>query len=103
MDAGEMPHEALQRELIEEVGLPVHVKELQDIFPMVNDEGVRIGIVLAFRAVPADSAEIPFVADDVQAAAWYAPEEIPADLAFESTSSLLQGWMETERKFGGEV
>ena len=95
MDAGEMPKEALQRELDEEIGLPVHINALLDIFPMLDEEGARIGIVLAFQAVPANSAEIPFVADDVQAAAWYRPEEIPEDVAFESTLSLLQGWTDS--------
>ena len=103
MDAGEMPHEALQRELDEEIGLPVHIGVLLDIFPMLNEQGARIGIVLAFQAVPAGSAEIPFVADDVQAAAWYGPEKIPANLAFESTRSLLRGWMESEKKSDTDV
>ena len=96
MDAGEMPLDALQRELNEEVGLPVEVGCLLDIFPMVNDEGERIGIVLAFEAGPSESAAIPYVADDVQAAGWYRPEEIPTDIAFDSTRSLLQRWIEAE-------
>lgn len=103
MDAGEMPQEALQRELGEEIGLPAHIGGLQDIFPMVDEAGVRIGIVLAFRAAPAASADIPFAADDVQAAAWYAPEEIPDDLAFESTRTLLQSWIATEEKIDQDV
>ena len=103
MDAGEMPQEALQRELCEEIGLQVHIDDLLDIFPMVNDVSARIGIVLAFRAFPAESAEIPFAADDVQAAAWFAPQEIPVDLAFDSTRTLLQGWMETEEKLDTEA
>ena len=96
MDAGEMPREALQRELNEEVGLAVEIGRLLNIFPMVNDEGERIGIVLAFEAAPSESAAIPYVADDVQAAGWYRPEEIPTEIAFDSTRYLLQRWMELE-------
>lgn len=92
MDAGEMPEEALQRELLEEVGLRVKIGDLIDIFPMVNDEGRRIGIVLAFRAEPSGSAEIPYVADDAQEANWYGAKQIPAELAFESTETLLKNW-----------
>ncbi len=97
MDAGEMPQEALQRELREEVGLAADITALLAIYPMVNEEGARIGIVLAYQAVPAGSADIPFVADDAQAAGWYGPEEIPADLAFESTRGLLQEWSKGAR------
>ncbi len=96
MDAGEMPLEALQRELNEEVGLTVEIGRLLDIFPMVNDGGERVGIVLAFKAGPAGSAAIPYVADDVQAAGWYRPEELPSEIAFDSTRSLLQRWIEMD-------
>lgn len=92
MDAGEMPREALKRELQEEVGLSANIGELIEIFPMVNDEGDRIGIVLAFQSEPSDSPEIPFVADDAQDAGWFSADQIPAELAFESTESLLQNW-----------
>ncbi len=96
MDAGEMPLNALQRELNEEIGLSVDIGCLLEIFPMVNDSGERIGIVLAFEAGPAGSAAIPYVADDVQAAGWYRPEELPTEIAFDSTRSLLQCWIEGE-------
>ena len=92
MDAGEMPEEALQRELQEEVGLRVKIGELIDIFPMINDEGQRIGIVLAFRAEPSSSPKIPYVADDAQDAGWFGAQETPAELAFESTETLLTDW-----------
>ncbi len=93
MDADEMPKDALQRELKEEVGLRSKIGGLIDIFPMENDEGQRIGIVLAFRAVPFSSPDIPYVADDAQDAGWFGAHEIPADLAFESTTSLLNNWI----------
>ena len=96
MDADEMPHKALQRELHEEVGLAAHIGRLLDIFQMVNDKGAAIGIVLAFRAVPANSPEIAFAADDAQAAAWYGPEDLPEDLAFESTRELLFKWIQND-------
>ena len=92
MDAGEMPQEALKRELQEEVGLSVKIGELIEIFPMVNDEEERIGIVLAFEGEPSGSPEIPFVADDAQDAGWFSLDEIPSDVAFESTETLLNNW-----------
>ena len=102
MDAGEMPREALQRELMEEVGLRTTVGELLDIFPMVNEEGDRIGIVLAFQGEPSSSPEIPFVADDAQDAGWFIADEIPAELAFESTETLLENWKASDVLSPGE-
>lgn len=95
MDAGEMPREALQRELLEEVGLRAEIGDLIGIFPMVNDEGDRIGIVLAFQGEPAESPDIPFVADDAQDAGWFSAGDIPEELAFESTETLLKHWQES--------
>ena len=103
MDAGEMPEEALRRELLEEVGLKAAIGELIDIFPMAGDEGARVGIVLAFRAEPRASAAIPYAADDAQDAGWFRAEEIPADLAFESTRTLLEGWGGTSAHAPDEV
>ena len=102
MDAGEMPREALKRELLEEVGLRATIGELIEIFPMVSDEGDRIGIVLAFLGEPSASPEIPFVADDAQDAGWFKTDEIPAELAFESTESLLKDWTDSSVPSPGE-
>lgn len=93
MDAGEMPSAALQRELAEEVGLVIEVQELIKIYPMNNGEGERVGIVLAFKALPTAGLQIPRVGDDVADAGWFAPKEIPAELAFESTTTLIDTWL----------
>lgn len=93
MDAGEMPAVALQREIDEEVGLAIEVHSLIDIYPMVGGDGQAIGIVLAFEAAPAGDIAIDNVGDDVQAAGWFAPPEIPDALAFESTMTLINAWL----------
>ena len=97
MDAGEMPVEALQRELNEEVGLAVTVQQLLDIYPMAGAQGPSRGIVLAYAAVPAASPLDPELQpltcrDDVTDAAWFTGEELPTDLAFDSTHALLAAW-----------
>lgn len=94
MDAGELPEAALVRELQEEVGLTVRIDRLLEIFPMAGTGGHHTGIVLAYAATPdAAAGAAPLAADDdITAARWFAPHEVPADLAFESTRALLAEW-----------
>jgi ADP-ribose pyrophosphatase YjhB (NUDIX family) len=93
MDAGEMPVSAVRREVLEEVSLTIEVHELLDIFPMVNSGGASLGIVLAFRATPRQSAEPTVISqDDVDEAGWFRPDELPTPLAFDSTRTLLAAW-----------
>ena len=104
MDAGEMPEQALRREVHEEVGVWVDVGPLLGVFPMAGPGNVSGGIVLAYRAVPVGEG-IPdlLCQDDVDAAGWFDIAHLPDDLAFESTISLLHAWSHgtaglTERK-----
>lgn len=96
MDAGEMPAAALQRELLEEVGLQVKVETMLEIFPMVVTAGRSQGIVLAYHATPASAEQTTLVCDDDACeAAWFTPATLPTDLAFESTHTLLAQWVST--------
>lgn len=93
MDAGEMPAQALARELQEEVGLDVEIGSLLEIFPMAGPGVVNSGIVLAYGAVAVRDEAPPLCCDDdVCEAAWFRVDEIPQDLAFESTQKLLAQW-----------
>jgi ADP-ribose pyrophosphatase YjhB (NUDIX family) len=99
MDAGEMPEAALKREVQEEVGLEIEIDHLIDIFPMVGREVKSPGIVLAYQATPASGAATDVLQsnDDVSASGWFAPDALPADIAFESTRQLLAAWQQDER------
>lgn len=98
MDAGEMPAEALVRELREEVGLEVEVRELLDIFPMAGPGVFNSGIVIAYRAeIRRDEPPELYCDDDACEASWFPADELPEDLAFESTQTLLTQWREEQR------
>jgi len=97
MDAGEMPTEALHREVAEETGLAIDVGEMSAIFPMENGAGERVGIVLAFQAKPAGTDVEVCAQDDVSEAGWFGPDQIPPELAFDSTQTLIAEWARNER------
>ncbi len=93
MDAGEMPEAALRRELLEEIGFHVRELRLLDIFPIAANTGPPAGIVLAYAASPAgENRPQPTSADDVVDARWFTAENLPLDLAFASTRTLLALW-----------
>lgn len=88
MDFDELPQAAAGREVEEETGVRIEITELLEIFPMPQGGG----IVITYAARPvSDGAVRP--GDDVSDAAWFAPAAIPADLAFESTRTVLAQWL----------
>lgn len=93
MDAGEMPEAALCRELNEEVALAVAVEKLLKIYPMTDGNGNRTGIVLAYKASPIDNTVLAAASHDVQAAGWFSADDMPVNLAFESTVTLIHEWL----------
>jgi len=63
-----------------------------EIFPMVNSGGASLGIVLAYSARPRGVVAEPIACDDVDRAVWFSAEELPVELAFDSTQQLLARW-----------
>lgn len=101
MDAGEMPEDALQREIREELDLVITVCELLSIYPMVHAGDLPSqGIVLVYRATLAGAAgaALPPLAalDDVAEAHWFAADALAAalpPLAFASTETEMRRWL----------
>ncbi len=93
LDAGELPHEALVREVKEEAGLAVTAGPLLEILPMV---GAHAGLVMVYQAsvVAGRDGQLPepVGADDADGAGWFAAAEIPQPVAFASTELMLQRW-----------
>ncbi len=108
MDGGEMPVDAVQREIAEELALAINVQQLLAIYPMVNHEEPSQGIVLVYRATPADArcstAVAPPALDDVAEARWFTAPELagaPAvPLAFASTGVEVRRWAEDATRAG---
>jgi len=88
MDDDETPEEALRREVQEETGLTVRVGDVLGVYPLISPNGR--GVIIIYRA-HADASE-PRAGDDVSEVRWFGPDELPDDLAFESTRQALALW-----------
>ncbi|HEY63255.1 MAG TPA: NUDIX hydrolase [Caldilineae bacterium] len=88
MDYGETPEDALRREVKEETGLDITVGDVLSVFPLDNPDAR--GVIIIYWA-QTNTGE-PRADDDVSEVAWFAPDELPEDLAFESTRQALALW-----------
>lgn len=96
MDAGEMPEEALRREMREEMALELGEVDFRSFLPMANGRG----IVLVFAAMPASQrCDVLAAYDDVSEVRWFSRDTLPKaeELAFDTTPHLLEIWR-SERK-----
>ena len=86
----ETPEEAARREVEEETGLIIAVDGLVGAYP-IRDRLGRRGVWLCYRGRLLGGEMC--AADDVTEVGWFAPDDIPANLAFESTRQALDGWL----------
>lgn len=93
MEADEEPREAARREVQEETGLEVEVTGLMDVLPIATPGGR--GVIILYWARPVGGALQS--GDDASEARWFTAEELPADLAFESTVVALSRWRSKHR------
>jgi 8-oxo-dGTP diphosphatase len=85
----EGPVEAVIREVREETGIVVRVRGLLAAYHVRSDPR-GMGVILIYRAVPVGGALAP--GDDASEAAYFAPDELPRELAFASTRRALLRW-----------
>ena len=87
VEEGEVPGEAVQRELREETGLDVEPVELLRID--IEPYGDRFVFSVTYR-VTGDGD--PVAADDVAELRWFSPDELPDEMAFPGQDSVLREW-----------
>ena len=99
LEEGEHPEDAVVREVREETGLEIEVGELygvwMDWYGDAPDAASTMNLYWLARAVGGE----PSAADDVDALAWFAPDELPPDdeIAFENVPLVLHAWRKHSR------
>jgi ADP-ribose pyrophosphatase YjhB (NUDIX family) len=89
VEAGEDPVVAVRRELLEETGLEIEVERLLGIYPDRYGDGPPT--LNIFYVARADRGE-PEARSDVAEVRWFAPSELPAELAFANGGVALRAW-----------
>lgn len=94
IDHGEDPREAAIREAREETGLEVAITHLIDVQGGPASMGASIVIIFGARIINGHAAPH----DDADAILWYAAGDPLPDLAFESTRTMLDRWLQEQSK-----
>jgi len=91
MDWDETPTEAAVREVREETGLEVALDGLVGVYP-INDDFGRRGVWICYRGHIVGGEPAP--ADDAVALDFFALDQLPHDIAFESTRWAIKAWQD---------
>ena len=89
----EHPEDGVRREVLEETGLRVRLTGLLGIYMdrYGSDDADEWTLNIYYLAEPLDDAE-PRAADDASELAWFAPDELPATMAFKHEHQVLADW-----------
>lgn len=90
LEYDEHPEEAARREVREETGLEIRITGLVGVYPsQYGDSGQRT-LDLIYLAEVVAGEERP--GDDAAAIGWFAPDELPDRVAFDSGPASLRDW-----------
>jgi 8-oxo-dGTP diphosphatase len=92
VDYGENPREAVIREVREETGLEVEVTRLVSVDGSPGTFGASIVIIYAASVVNGSARP----QDDAEAVLWLSASDSLPELAFESTRTMLNAWLERQ-------
>ena len=87
------PEDAARRELREETGYEIRIMGLVGIYPSQYDAEGQRTLDLIYLAEIVSGEERP--ASDALEIGWFAPDELPADVAFDSGPASLRDWART--------
>ncbi|MCC6551395.1 MAG: NUDIX domain-containing protein [Polyangiaceae bacterium] len=96
LDEGEDPEEGARREIREELDLDLGRIDL--LFVAVNRWGAIAVLDVLYRAVTTEHDPLP--GSGAAEHAWFAPDELPEDLAFPWTGRLIERWRAARRGGG---
>ncbi|MBN1218704.1 MAG: NUDIX hydrolase [Anaerolineae bacterium] len=88
MEMSETPQESAARECREETGLEVEITRLIDVYYYQDYRGSGVSIIYKGHVV--GGALQP--GDDVTAARFFGPDELPENIVFKSNLQALAGW-----------
>lgn len=90
LENGENPVDGAKRELIEETGLHIEVVDLLDVeVDKYGDDGVYT-LNFQYIAKPVGGTACP--ASDVAEIHWFAPHEVPENIAFANCKNAIEKW-----------
>lgn len=92
LNLGEDPKDAAMREALEETGLVVELGDVLGIFMDVYGPAKESTLNIAYLAKIVGGQEKKD--DDLSELKWFAPNEIPEELAFENNRKMLDAWLE---------
>lgn len=93
LNEGEEPFDGLRREFLEETG--IHVEPVEWLGAFIDPYGDRF--VLGLGWVVAGEGE-PVAADDIEELTWFAPDELPEEMAFPTQVEALRLWAARARR-----
>jgi ADP-ribose pyrophosphatase YjhB (NUDIX family) len=91
LEEAEPPLDGLRREFLEETGLEVEPVEWLGAHVDPYDDAWVLGMTWIVRG----EGE-PVAADDVEELAWFAPDELPEEMAFASQNVVLRLWADRQ-------
>ena len=95
LEAEEHPAAGVVREIEEETGLRIRLTALLGIY--VDTYGAEDDYTLNIHYLAAVAGGDPRPASDASELAWFAPRELPSDLAFDSDYQALKDWQRAMR------